>query len=195
MENNDKKPSAIWSFLNSNFGLFICSSVFITFISWSYNQLQLSTKGKIERDQTIQKLITEIKYRNILLASRIDDYYYHDDSLNYYVIDQVRIVFEGDIEELSGGKMEATGFTPIFPEYAKRGLINLYWELTSYSEKESKEISDTHTKGLVKFNLDIQRLLKNDLDTDESTSMEGGDIAQLDSIIKVFTNHIDSTYF
>lgn len=196
MENNaEKKTSAVWSFLNSNFGLFICSSVFITFISWAYNEVQQSSKGKMERELSIQKLMTEIKYRNILLASRIDDYYYQEDSLNYDVLDEIKIVFKGDTEELISGKQETTDFTPIFPEYAKRSLISLYWELISISENESKSSSAAHTSGLVKFNLELQRLMKNELNTDEDTNMENADILRLDSIRVSFTNHIDSTYF
>lgn len=196
MENNaDKKPSALWSFLNSNFGLFICSSVFITFISWAYNEVQQHTKGQLEKELTIQKLITEIKYRNILLESRIDDYYYHHDSLNYMILDEIKTVFKGDTEELLGGKMESTDFTPIFPEYAKRSLISLYWELISISQNEPKNSAEGYTSGLVKFNLELQRLMKNELNTEEHSDMENEDILRLDSFRVSFTNHIDSTYF
>lgn len=196
MENNaEKKPSAVWTFLNSNFGLFICSSVFITFISWAYNEVQQSTKGKIEKELSIQKLVTEIKYRNILLASRIDNYYYQDDSLNYAVLDEIRYVFKGDTEELMEGKMEATDFTPIFPEYAQRSIISLYWELISISENEPDHSSEAHTSGLVKFNIELQRLRKNEGNTNEDTDMGDEDIIRLDSFRIAFTNHIDSTYF
>ncbi|MES2780936.1 MAG: hypothetical protein V4651_13675 [Bacteroidota bacterium] len=195
MENNEaKKPSALWTFLNSSFGLFICSSVFITFISWSYTQVQQNNKITAEREQTIRKLITEIKYRNILLATKLDYYQYCEDSMNYDAIDQVYTVFKGDIEQLIDGKKEATDFTPIFPEYANRGLITLYWELSSLSEREPKAAIDTFEKKLVRFNLEVQRLLKADENTGAGTNMNPDDIAALDTIRKVFANHIDSTY-
>jgi hypothetical protein len=53
----------IWDFLNSNFGLFMMSSIVLSFITWSYAQWTDSLEKEKIQSEKFTMLETELSYR------------------------------------------------------------------------------------------------------------------------------------
>lgn len=59
----DGPKSKLWVFLNSNFGLFMMSSIVLSFMTWSYTQWTDSLEKKKVLSEKLTKLETEVSYR------------------------------------------------------------------------------------------------------------------------------------
>ncbi len=120
IEENKKTSSRTqktWSFLNSNFGLFVFSIVFVSIFSWGYTHWNEYRKEKSQNAATARRLDAEI-------TNRIE----HAEKI---LGDELRDI--GSIHRaIWGGKAETSRpsqYTPIFSEFTYRSLYSLLWEL------------------------------------------------------------------
>lgn len=60
---NKEGKFGIWQFLNSNFGLWLLSTVAVGFITWSYTKWKETKEARADRDYKISMLDAEITYR------------------------------------------------------------------------------------------------------------------------------------
>lgn len=184
------KGSTIWKFLNSHFGLFVFSSIVLGVISWGYGEFQLTTKITIENEQLAHRLLTEIQYRNSLLELKFDDASNAADSNIWMYIYDIEDIVKGRVERFSNGKKSFTEFTPVFKEYSDRGMHSLYWEYI-FTEEKNRNISRDHTiKVLSEFNILLNKLIVNDLDSDEGFTSD--DLKKLKKLFYEFRG--DSKY-
>lgn len=118
--------SPVWKFCNSNFGIFLMSTVFISLFSWGYSQWTASREHHEEREQRWQKLQVEISNR-ITYAEKMTHRF---PSRDYKVI---REAIYGRDPLANVNPSWILHYSPVFPEYKERSFSSLLWELQSMS--------------------------------------------------------------
>ena len=108
LANNSKKLD-VWEFLNSNFGLWILSSLLLTSLTWLYNEWQIKQHEVDANAERIFRLDCEI-------ASRLNRQSTDKASLPKLVL-------------------TAPGTDGVFPEFGQRNLKSIAFELTSLLNK------------------------------------------------------------
>jgi hypothetical protein len=118
------KAAKIWAFLNSNFGLFVCSSMVLASLSYGYHQ-----SVKYQDDQLkIEQLDMEIALRlqDVLALSELPD------KNRYNNIENIQRVDEGRVQGLKEGQLVDLFWIrrPNFPEYKEdKNTMSLMWQL------------------------------------------------------------------
>jgi len=108
------KTVNLWSFLNSNFGLFVCSSVVLASLSYGYHQWI-----KYQDDQRkIEQLDIEIslRLRDMSALAQLPD------RNRYNNVENIQRVDEGDSKKFWIRR-------PAFPEYKDKNTTSLLWQL------------------------------------------------------------------
>ncbi len=108
------KGSRLWSFLNSNFGLFVCSSIVLASLSYGYHQWI-----KYQDDQRkIEQLDIEIslRLRDMSALAQLPDRNRYDN------VENIQRVDEGDSKKFWIRR-------PAFPEYKDKNTTSLMWQL------------------------------------------------------------------
>lgn len=126
------KRNVVIDFLNTSLGIFMLSTVFITFFSWAYNNWSESQKAKLKRAETEKHLRLEIAYRLRIIHKLTRRF--PDSDLNI-----IRTATYG----FRVGSMQVPThmliYSPIFEEYGARSLESLFWELESIVPEGEKE--------------------------------------------------------
>jgi hypothetical protein len=134
------RRNAVIEFLNTSLGLFMLSTVFITFFSWGYNSWSEVQKAKLKRAETEKHLRLEIAYRLRIIHKLTRRF--PDSDLNI-----IRTATYG----FRVGSMQVPThmliYSPIFEEYGTRSLESLFWELESVvPEREKAPIRNARIK-------------------------------------------------
>jgi len=113
----------IMDFLNTSLGIWLISTVFISFGTWTYSKWSENRKFNIERERRIHDLDTEIKERFATVAAAIRRNAYGSGE---YVLkgQEVLLIYDG----VMGPASDANS---VFFEFQKRGLRSLIIELKS----------------------------------------------------------------
>jgi hypothetical protein len=127
-----RKPSEIWVFLNSTFGIFVLSSVFISLFSWTYTQWSTSRAQGRELERTWQRLHVELSNRARYLERITDPF----SSREYKVIREAIYGFDADANVNPSWIVH---YSPVFPEYRERSFSSLLWEIAMISNLPQKE--------------------------------------------------------
>lgn len=143
----DRLKSKLWEFLNSNFGLFIMSSIVLSFITWSYTQWADSLEKKKVLSEKLTKLDTEISYRVQVMQNYFESECSEHSNLS-------RKTFK-DIDEIYSA---APSYKAIFPENADKDLHTLIWELSAIQKGNSKHLYVNCFDSLLQFNAYLNRL-------------------------------------
>ena len=132
--------SAIFAFLNTNLGLFMLSSVFITLFSWGYNNWSEIQKAKVKKAETEKHLRIEIAYRLRIIHKLTRRF--PDSDLN--IIRTATYGFRVGTMQLPTHMLL---YSPVFDEYGSRSLESLFWELeSSVNDSEKAAISNARIK-------------------------------------------------
>ncbi|MBI1307039.1 MAG: hypothetical protein GC181_10595 [Bacteroidetes bacterium] len=151
-----------WKLLNSNFGLFLLSSIVLTFISWSYSQIQSHNQQKAEHIRITKRLSAEMKYRMILLDNKMQTCMTISDSLRIKPMWDVNDIFYGRSVALMNGVSRETEFDPVFPEYDNRGVVSLFWE---YAMINLQGDNTQFIEPFMAFQIGLRDMMDNDSDT------------------------------
>lgn len=139
---NNSKPKTFQqktlAFLNSALGIWLLSSVALSLVSWSYSRLSESVEEERENKATIQKLDIEISAR----IRKFEAFLQTDSSNVMYFINLLSLDNPSTIDKMA---------PVVFPEYSRRGMRSLLWEL--YSRVPENE------KGAVTRALDVAEKL------------------------------------
>ena len=176
----DGQKSKLWEFLNSNFGLFIMSSVVISFITWSYTQWNDSLEREKVLAEKISKLETEIFYRVKVMHNYFESECSEDRNLS-------RKTFE-DIDEIYS---TAPSYNAIFPENAGKDLHTLVWELSAVQTGNTKQLYISCFDSLLQFNAYLNRLQNQ---VDAQGQFYGRDVnykKEVTMLIAKFTSALD----
>jgi hypothetical protein len=142
------QKSKIWILLNSNFGLFIMSSIVLSFITWSYTQWTDSLEKKKVISEKSVKLKTEISYRVQLMQN----YFVAECSEHSYLS---RKTFE-DIGEIYDAVPK---YQSIFVENDGKPLHVLIWEISAVQKGDLEPRYVRCFHSLLQFYSYLNRLL------------------------------------
>jgi hypothetical protein len=118
------KESGLWKFCNSNFGLFVMSTIFISLFSWTYGQWTASRRRHEEHEKTWQRLKVEVLNRERYVEKMTQRF----SSREYKVI---REAIYGRDSLANVNPSWILHYSPVFPEYKERSMSSLVWELES----------------------------------------------------------------
>ena len=134
------KRGAVFDFLNTNLGLFMLSSVFITLFSWGYNNWSEIQKAKLKKAETEKHLRIEIAYRLRIIHKLTRRF--PDSDLN--IIRTATYGFRVGSMQLPTHMLL---YSPVFDEYGSRSLESLFGELeSSVNDSEKAAISNARIK-------------------------------------------------
>lgn len=150
MANNFK--SKAWVFLNSNFGLFMMSSIVVSFITWSYTQWTDSLEKEKALSEKSTMLSTEISYRVQVMKN-----YFESEC----AAEKLGI---GTFRDIQGIYSAGSNHKAIFAENAGKDLHTLIWEESAIQKGQIKQQYVNYFHALLKFNAYLNRLL-NEMDT------------------------------
>lgn len=124
------KQSGVLAFLNTNFGLFLLSTVFISTFSWSFNAWLTHKREAKQAQTTYQKLGLEVMNRLRYLDELEKPFPYNQ-----------RHAIETSINGFNARANVNPSWIPhysaVFPEYQERSLMSLIWELESLSKGDA----------------------------------------------------------
>jgi hypothetical protein len=129
------RPSPVWVFLNSTFGIFLLSSVFISAFSWGYSQWSTSRAQHAEKEKTWNRLKVEVANRLRYVEKMTTQF----QSRDYGVI---RTAIYGYDPQANVNPSWIRHYAPVFPEYKERSLSSLIWELETMDDSIRREQID-----------------------------------------------------
>jgi len=174
----------LWEFLNSNFGLFLLSSVGLSLVTWVYTEVSQSVEQRIFYAELATDLDTEIEYRIRLMNN-----YFQSDCADHQVvsratIEDIRDIYEADPE-----------FQAISPENREKGLHLLIWERAALLEAGEKEAYEKSFNELTMgFNAYLTRFLRETERTDLFYGEEPNYGEQVAELIERFKTAIDPIF-
>lgn len=143
----DQLKSKLWVFLNSNFGLFMMSSIVLSFITWSYTQWTDSLQKEKAMTEKRTKLMTEISYRVQVMEN-----YFESECSDHKNLSRKTFT---DIDDIYGA---APSYKAIFPENAGKDFHTLIWEMSTIKGKTAKPQYISCFDSLLIFNAYLNRL-------------------------------------
>lgn len=149
----DRAESKLWVFLNSNFGLFMMSSIVLSLITWSYTQWTDSLEQKRVISEKLTKLETEISYRVQVMQNYFESECSEHSNLSRKTIKDIEKIYRA-----------APGYQAIFPNNASKDLHILIWELSAVQKGKEKQQYINCFNSLLQFNAYLNRL-QNQLDS------------------------------
>lgn len=121
--------TSLLRFLNSNFGLFSMSAIFISLIPFIYTYTQQRNSEIKEKEKNISLLTTEISHRLKTLETLAKD------DLRPYQVNDIRIALFGRQPDL---KPMYFNFRPIFSEFDNLTLLSLITQLNNITSDKGK---------------------------------------------------------
>jgi hypothetical protein len=144
--NEREDPPSAWGFLNSTFGVWLLSALFITGAGGAFTYWQQWNAEHLKKNDTISKLDLEISYRFSQIVARLHDL---TDGANPranlqkpHTVAEIRAVLS--ILRETPSKSLAT----LYPEYATFGLPSLLGELRRHMDdgKAREEVDRSLTQ-------------------------------------------------
>jgi hypothetical protein len=124
--NSPHTESHTLRFLNSNFGLFLLTSVFLSVFSWGYHQWTAYLTKKQEDSKAYQQISLEI-------VNRLK---YVEEMETPFQYDERRLIQEslfGFNPSANVNPSYIRHYSAMFPEYQQRSLPSLIWEIEKLS--------------------------------------------------------------
>jgi hypothetical protein len=145
------RKSTLLSFLNTSFGLFLLSTVFISSFSWGFNAWLTHQKEVVDSTKSRQKLRIEIMNR----LQYIDDL---KEPIPYNQYHTIENAVDGFIPGANSLPSQIPHYGAVFPEFQSRSFISLLWELESLSDKAQRDQLMTARKAIEAIRKYIQKL-------------------------------------
>jgi hypothetical protein len=123
--------SKLLGFLNSNFGLFLLSSVFLAIFSWSYHQWTTYLGDAKENEKAHQRVSLEVMNR-LRYINKLTTTFEYDDRR---VIQHALLGFDSSANVNPSWLRH---YSSIFPEYQQRSLESLIWDLERLSTPQRR---------------------------------------------------------
>ena len=155
IKNRDSKESRSWKFLNSAFGLWLCSAIFLSGGTALFTKCQNEKEVEIKRRAAIEALELEIGYRiSNALARLADAQMEYDDAVRYKTKPADEIVKDQTLQVTAAIRQlfyaPQGSFPPLYPEHAKHGLPVLITELRrNETDTKSREALATVLRSIM----------------------------------------------
>jgi hypothetical protein len=128
----EARQSGLITFFNTNLGLFLLSTVFISAFSWAYTTWTAYTKHKEEIEHTRQKLGLEIMNRLGYVAELQRVFPFGDRKV-------IQTALTGFDNRANTNPSWVLHYSPVFPEYEERSFLSLLWELETISDQPKRQ--------------------------------------------------------
>lgn len=193
----ETKPTGLLAFLNTNFGLFLLSTVFIGCFSYGFNAWVNHVRDTAEAQKTRQKLGLELMNR----LQYIDEL---DTSFPYDERRTIETALYGFDAQANVNPSWIRHYGAVFPEYQQRSLISVVWELESLSGPEKRKQLKQARAAVEKIRTYLDRLVyskeaapnKNPEGVIETFSLSKQDRDSFDKeVLAPFAFAKDSSYF
>jgi hypothetical protein len=128
----EEKLNGFIAFLNTNFGLFLLSTVFIGCFTWGFNAWTSHVRSVADAQKNRQKLGLE-------LMNRLQ---YIDELKTKFPYDERRTIetaLYGLDPQANVNPSWIRHYGAVFPEYEQRSLISIVWELETLSNLEKRQ--------------------------------------------------------
>jgi hypothetical protein len=132
LESRTPKQSKILAFLNTNFGLFLLSTVFISSFSWGFNAWLTHERELKEAKKDQQKLGLEIMNRLRYLDELRKPFAYNERHA-------IETAISGFNARANVNPSWIPHYSSVFPEYQERSLMSLVWQLETLSTGSTRE--------------------------------------------------------
>ena len=152
---DDEKPGSssrerLWKFLNSSFGLFLLSSVGLSFLTWLYTAVSQAIEQRAVIAEKTTKLDTEISYRIRLLTNYFESDCADHSNLSRSTFEDIQHIYKAD-----------PAFQAIFPENQNKDLHILIWEKAALLDADEKRVFVESFNSLTTgFNARLTRFLR-----------------------------------
>ena len=123
----EEKQKGFLAFVNTNFGLFLLSTVFIGCFSWGFNAWVNHVHDSAEAQKNRQKLGLELMNR----LQYIDEL---ETTIAYDERRTIETALYGFDPHANVNPSWIRHYGAVFPEYEQRSLISVVWELESLSK-------------------------------------------------------------
>jgi hypothetical protein len=128
----EDKPKGIVPFLNTNFGLFLLSTIFIGCFSWTFNEWSTHIRETAEKQKNRQKLGLE-------LMNRLQTIEEMETTFSFDERRTIETAFYGFDNHANVNPSWVRHYAAVFPEYEQRSLISVVWELETLSDSKKRE--------------------------------------------------------
>jgi hypothetical protein len=148
----EKKPKGLLPFLNTNFGLFLLSTVFIGCFSWGFNAWTNHVRDDREAQKSRQKLGLE-------LMNRLQ---YIEEMKTTFPYDERRTIetaLYGFNAQANVNPSWIRHYGAVFPEYEQRSLVSLVWELETLSDSKKRQQLKAAREPIEKIRTYLSRLV------------------------------------
>ena len=144
MPDEDERPPAlkaepsrktIWEILNSNFTLFLMSSVVISGLTFAYQRFDTYRKASEDYKSRTEHLGTEIRYRLDMISSMVQP------SFTYTTFYNAHGALLGVVGNRNPDATLVGEYSPIYAEFENRNLISLLWELQDLRRRTENKFS------------------------------------------------------
>lgn len=138
----------LWTFLNSSFGLFVLSSIVVSFLTWAYTEFSQSVEQRELTLESVTKLTTEVSYRIQLMENYFASECAVPDNLKHETFADIREIYRA-----------APEYQSIFPENREKDLHILLWELAVLQDEQKQPDFQNSFNAMLGFNADLNRHL------------------------------------
>jgi hypothetical protein len=174
--------SKLLAFVNSNFGLFLLSTVFISSFSWGFNAWLTHERDVKEMYKNRQKLGLEIMNRIRYVEELRSPFPYNE----YHTIQSA---IDGFTVSANVNPSWIPHYSAVFPEYEPRSLMSLFWELETLSGEPQKTQLELAHKTIEALNKYFQKLIyrvvnapdRNAEGKIETFELSSADVGELDT--------------
>src|SRR5208282_1199910 len=132
LESRTPKQSKLLAFLNTNFGLFLLSTVFISSFSWGFNAWLNHQRDLKEAQKSRQKLGLEMMNRLKYLDELQRPFPYNERHA-------IETAINGFNAHANVNPSWIPHYSSVFPEYQERSLMSLVWQLETLSTGSARE--------------------------------------------------------
>lgn len=129
---NLKEQPKLIAFLNSNFGLFVLSSIFISSFTWAFNAYLDHNRKAREEETNRQRLVLEIRNRMQFVDELASPFAYDE-------WHSIQSAFDGFTPSANVNPSWIPHYSAVFPEFSQRSFISLIWELETISRPPLRE--------------------------------------------------------
>jgi hypothetical protein len=193
----EEKPKGLLSFFNTNFGLFLLSTVFIGCFSWGFNAWTTHVRDGAEVQKTRQKLGLELMNR-LQCMEEMETTFPYDERKT------IETALYGFDAHANVNPSWIRHYGAVFPEYEQRSLISIVWELETLSDSKKREQLKSARQPIEKIKSYFPRLVyakepapdKNPMGVVETFSLSKQDRESFErEVLAPLAFARDSTYF
>ncbi|HEY4208042.1 MAG TPA: hypothetical protein VGM31_14560 [Puia sp.] len=178
LEKKEKKDSKLLTFFNSTLGIFVLSTILVSFLSWAYTTYTAYSKNKEDKEQRISALQLEIANRTEAIEPILLD------TITINDMRQLEVEFTGNLNDaVQFGPVASKSFYTL-EEFRRMALLPMVAELKRLKKDEGFDKTFEVYKKVYQIYVRLQKELN-------SRALTRADVG----IAKVHLSNEDETFY